>query len=167
MTDPAESFRWGSALGISVVLFLICGAIYVLIGALTPMMYHRDVGTTVVITSSRADSLLFGSAPPDLLRGNRSLATFRSIAVNIIAGLLVAAGILIIAVAWFGLRGGQAWALGALVIAGMAVLPFWWVAFRPYGSAGIPLWLGDIPPFMTIPAALLVPAAILGWLGLR
>jgi hypothetical protein len=65
------------------------------------------------------------------------------------------------------LRAGERWALVALTLAGVAVLPFWMLIFRPYVAAGAPLALGDVPPFMWVPAALLIPAAVLGWIGVR
>ena len=107
---------------------------------------------------------MFGSPPRDLLANDRRIAALRGILLRIVGGLLFAAGALVIAVAWFGLRGGQSWALITLVLVSAAVLPFWWVALRPY--AGVPITLADLPPFMWVPAALLVPASVLGWLGL-
>ena len=43
----------------------------------------------------------------------------------------------------------------------------WYLVFRPYFAAGVSLTLGDLPPFMLVPGALLVPAIAFGWLGLR
>jgi len=47
------------------------------------------------------------------------------------------------------------------------VLIFWLAALRPYFRPGVNLTFGDVPPFMWVPAALLLPAVILGWIGLR
>jgi hypothetical protein len=79
----------------------------------------------------------------------------------------VAAGILVVAMAVFALRDGERWALVSLALAGVAVLPFWVLVFRPYVAAGAALSLADLPPFMWVPAALLVPASLLGWIGTR
>jgi hypothetical protein len=54
----------------------------------------------------------------------------------------------------------------ALALAGVAVFPFWWLVFRPFGEAGIRVGL-DWPPFMLVPTVLLGPALVLGWVGLR
>jgi len=53
------------------------------------------------------------------------------------------------------------------MLAGLAALPFWLLVFRPYAAAGIVVGLGDVPPFMSVPTALLVPAVVLGWIALR
>lgn len=91
----------------------------------------------------------------------------RTIIFNMLGGMLVAAGLLVMAAAWFGLRQGQTWTLGTLGIAGVVVLPFWWLVFQPYLQAGAPLTFADIPPFIKIPGVLLVPALVSGWIGLR
>lgn len=162
-----DTFRWGSALGISVALFLVWGALYVIIGVLTPVLMDRGIGTQTLIFSVPTDTVVFGASPADLLRTNRPVATLRTILLRIVAALLLAAGLLVLTVTWYGLRTGQMWALGALALTGLAVLPYWWLAYQPYARAGARVWLGDMPPFMWVPAALLIPAVILGWLGLR
>ena len=160
-------FHWLNPLGLSVGLFLLYGAVYVFIGALTPFMSNTEIGRRVGIISARTDRALFGDAPENLSRDNPAFATARTIIFNMLAGVLVTAGTLVIAVAWFGLRQGQAWALAALGLASVVVLPFWWLVFRPYLQAGAPLDFSDMPPYMKVPAVLLVPALVLGWIGLR
>ncbi len=161
----SEGFQWVSPLGASVALFLVQGVLWLLIGVATPFLLDAGAGgPAILIVSERTDTAVFGSPPRDLLANDRRIATLRGILLRIVGGLLFAASALVIAVAWFGLRGGQSWALITLVLVGAAVLPFWWVALRPY--AGVPITLADLPPFMWVPAALLVPASVLGWLGL-
>ena len=163
-----EPFRWGSPLGIAVALFLVWGAIYVIIGVLTPLLMNRGiVSPQILIFSASADTVLLGATPDELWRTNPPLVTVRTILVQIFAGLLLTTGMLVLAVAWYGLRAGRPWALGALALTGLVVLPYWWLAYLPYARAGAQVGLGDVPPFMWIPAALLIPAVILGWLGLR
>jgi hypothetical protein len=157
---------WASPLGASTILFALYGLIYVLIGALTPILHDRGIGTTMLFISPRADTALFGASPSDLI-ADPTVSRLRSLLLTALGGMLVAAGILVIATALFGLRAAERWALLALTIAGVAVLPFWVLIFRPYVAAGAPLALGDIPPFMWVPAALLVPAFVLGWIGVR
>jgi hypothetical protein len=157
---------WGSPLGLSTILFVVYGLIYLVIGALTPLLHDRGIGPTMLFISPRADTALFGAAPISLL-SDPVLSKLRSLLLIALGGMLVAAGILVIATALFGLREGERWAVVALALAGIAVLPFWVLVFRPYIAAGAPLALGDLPPFMWVPAALLVPASILGWIGTR
>ena len=165
--QPVLDFRWLSPLGISVLLFLLCGALYVLIGALTPLLLNRGIGEPILIVSPRTDSIVFGRAPAELLQDDPALFRLRTILLTIVGGLLFAAGCFHLALTWFGLRQGQGWALAALAIGGISVLPYWWLALRPYFQPSVSPTLGDLPPFMWVPAALLLPAIIFGWLGLR
>jgi hypothetical protein len=52
-----------------------------------------------------------------------------------------------------------------LTVVGFAVLPYWWIVFRPYRDAGIKLGLLDLPPFMWVPGVLMPVASILGWIA--
>jgi len=165
-TQPAYTFVWLSPLGISVVLFLLYGGFYILIGTLAPIMMNTETGRQVTVSSQAKDTALLGRPTADLLQASPPLATLRTILLSMIGGLLVTAGILEMAVTWFGLRQGQGWALGALALAGAAVFPFWWLVFKPFRDAGIQVGL-DWPPFMLIPTILLGPALVLAWIGLR
>ena len=164
--QPVFEFRWLSPLGIGVALFLFYGTFYIFIGALTPVMADTEMGRQVTVSSPEKDNALLGGRTPDLLKANPALAKVRAMLLNMVGGLLVAAGILVLAVAWFGLRQGQTWALAALGLAGVSVFPFWWFVFRPFAEAGISVGF-DLPPFMLIPGLLLVPAVVLGSIGLR
>ena len=164
--QPALEFHWLSPLGLSVALFLLYGAVYLLIGVLTPIMLNTGVGRQVTVSSVEKDNALLGGPTADLLEASPALAKLRTMLLTMIGGLLVTAGILVLTITWFGLRQGQGWALGALALAGVAVFPFWWLVFRPFGEAGIRVGL-DWPPFMLVPTALLGPAIVLGWIGLR
>jgi hypothetical protein len=157
---------WGNPLGVSTILFVLYGLVYLIIGALTPLLHDRGIGPTMLFISPRADTALFGAAPSALL-GDPVLSRLRSLLLIALGGMLVAAGILVLATALFALREGERWAVVALTLAGVAVLPFWVLIFRPYVAAGAPLALGDLPPFMWVPAALLIPASVLGWIGTR
>jgi hypothetical protein len=156
-----------SALNVGVALFVLYGLVYVAIGALTPFMHDTSFGREMLIISARADAALFGGRPSDLLRESPQLSQLRSMLMQVIGGLLVSAGLLIGGVAYFALRVGAPWALALLATAGLAVLPFWMIVFRPYAAAGIALGIADLPPFMWVPAALLFPAIALALLRLR
>lgn len=164
--SSASEFRWLSPLGISTALFLFYGALYIFVGVLTPILSDTKMGRQSLIISARTDRAVFGD-PEKLLQNDPALAKLRAIMFNMLSGFLVAAGVLVIMLAWFGLRQGQDWALGALALAGVVVLPFWWLVFRPYLNAGAPIGLSDIPPFMWVPGVLLTPAVVLAWIGLR
>src|SRR5574341_1423080 len=122
--QPVFEFRWSSPFGLSVALFLLYGAFYIFIGALTPVMADTEMGRQVTVSSPEKDNALLGGRTPDLLQASPALAKMRTMLLNMVGGLLVAAGILVIAMTWFGLRQGQIWALAALGLAGVMVIPF-------------------------------------------
>jgi len=163
MTDP---FRWTNPLGVSVVLFLAIGALWLLIGLLAVPL-HKRANPDYLFVSTPTDTAYFGAAPSELAPAGSALAKLRTLLLTVISGFLLLAVVLLISVAWFGLRQGQPWALASLALGILLAVAFWALALLPYFQARVPVSLGDLPPFIWIPAALLVPATILGWIGLR
>jgi len=147
------------------VLFVIVGVVWVVIGALTPTMSESSLGKRTLFVTADTDTALFGAAPQDLLASRTDLHTLRQVLLRVIGGLLVGAGLLIAGLAWFGLRTPSTWVLGLLTGAGLVVIPFWWMAFAPYRSAGVSLPLAGLPPFIWIETLLMPVAAILGWVA--
>ena len=164
MNEPAAG--WASPLGASTVLFVLCGAVWLLIGVLAPFLHDSAAGRTMLFLSPRTDTALFGGDPTALL-ADPVLSRLRSLLMIALGGMLAASGILVITIALFALRAGQGWALATLALTGLVVLPFWLLVFRSYAAAGVAVGLGDVPPFMWVPTALLLPAVLLGWIGLR
>ncbi len=161
-----ETFRWLSPLGISTVLFLVMGALWIFVGTLTVPLHDPTPNATALFVTPRTDTAYFGAPPPELLAADPALIKLRTLLLTVLAGFLLLAGTSFIFLAWFGLRQGHGWALAALG-AGSALAVVWWaLALLPYVRAGVGLTLGDLPPFMWVPAALLLPAVALGWLGL-
>lgn len=167
--NPAAGpdFQWVSPLGVSRLLFLVIGALYLLIGVLAPFMIDAQPGRQVLFASHRTDAAIFGEAPIDILNRDATLARLRTMLYFVIAAMLVMSGALIIALAWFGLRDRQAWALAALAVSESALLPYWFLILRPYFQPTVAATLSDLPPFIWIPALLFIPATILGLLGLQ
>jgi len=146
-------------------LFLASGILWLLVGVLTPLLMDRGIGKAALFVTSTTDTALYGDAPEAILESTPALVTFRGVTLRVIAGLLVAAGSLVIALSWFGLKPATAWALAALSFVGVVVIPYWWIVFRPYREAGVDVGLLDIPPFMWVPAFLMPLAAALGWIA--
>jgi len=163
----SESFRWSSSLGVSVAIFLAISALWIMIGVLSMVLVSRWSGVRYLFVSNSADTAYFGEAPERLLEEDPALSKLRKLLLEVMAGFLVMAGVLFGAIAWFALRQAQPWALYALGTGGAAAIAFWAIALSPYVRQGVRLTLGDVPPFMWVPALLLVPALILGWIGLR
>ncbi len=163
----AENFLWTSSLGISVVLFLVIAALWIAIGVLSMVLINRWSGVRYLFVSYSADLAYFGQAPEQLLNEDPALSKLRTMLLRVMAGFLVMTGILFGAVAWFALRQAQLWALYVLGISVIPAISFWALALAPYVREGVRLTLGDIPPFMWVPALLLVPALIFGAIGLQ
>ena len=160
----ATGFRWLSPLGVSVALFLLIGLLWLVIGILTPFLLNQEGG---LIVTERTDSAYFGGAPKDLLAADPGLGKLRTVLLMWLSGFLVAQGVAFLAITWFGLREGRVWALVTLAVAGIAAVVLWAVSLFPYYRAGVRFTLGDVPPFIWVPAFFVPPATILAWLGLR
>ncbi len=154
-------------LALSRVLFVLFGAFWFLIGTLTPFALDAKLGTGGLFFTARADNATFGGAPADLMARDPALHTLRNLLLTAVAGLLVAGGLLVAAVAWFALPSKAPWAFWTLAAAGAVVLPFWLLILRAYVAAGSDFGLGDVPPFMWVNTALWLPATVFGWLGLH
>lgn len=166
-SQTAATYQWASPLGISVVCFLVSGAIHILIGTLTPIFVNSEFGRSILFISQRTDTQLFGTTPSELLERNKELAMFRTLFLSNAGGSLVILGIFIVSLTWFGLRHQEMWAFLTLVVTGVIVLPYWFVTFKPYLDAGISIGFSDLPPIFWIPTLALIPGIIFGWIGLR
>jgi hypothetical protein len=155
-----------SPLGIAVVLFLLAGGFHLLIGVLTPLSIRQSWAPGILIYSGEADRAIFGR-PVAELRSEPDVMKLREITLGMISGLLVGLGALEMTIAWFALRAGQRWALGALVGAQALMIVFWLVGHRLWLGAGAPGGLGALQPYQYVPVLLSVPAGALAWVGLR
>ena len=164
---PPFEFSWLSPLGISVMLFLLSGVLHFLIGVLTPFLIDSGFGRKILFISNRTDTEFFGTEPSLLLQQNPDVDKIRKLLAGGMGGFLAVVGIFIIAVSWFGLRGQQTWALVTLALCGFILAAGWYLTLRFYINANIRLTLADLPPVFWIPAVSLLPAVVLGWIGLK
>lgn len=113
----------------------------------------------------RPDAALFGSEP---------IAEHDAIRVRVLgimlwdwlSGTLVSAGILELAVVWFGLVRGQGWAYLTLIIANLALAPYYGLIVGRYVRVGARLRILEVPPLIWVPAILVPIAIILGLIGI-
>jgi len=165
--SPTLEFHWASALGVSVVLFLLSGILHLLIGILTPLAVDSEFSRRILMISNRADAAFFGVEPLQLLQRTPELAKLRAVLSPVIGGWLISIGLFTIAVTWFGLRNFQPWSLFTLGGCGVILAIFWIITIRQYLQAGVQIHFAELPPLFWIPAATLIPAMILGWIGLK
>lgn len=127
-----EGFRWLSAHGIGVILFLVMGLIWILIGAAAPVVNRLappDYPDWFVM-SPRADGEYLGQTPSLLFRDVPAFRLAYRAIIVLMAGVIVSLGFLQVMVCWFALRQGAPWALWA-VTGQMAVLliPAFWLVW--------------------------------------
>lgn len=158
-----------SALGIGVALFLGWGVFNVFIGVVATIITGASSGlvSNILVLSPRTDAAMFGGDPRDLVRDFPALFALQRVLLTWLSALLVAFGLLVIAVAWFGLRNGESWALAVLSACWLVVLAGFALLFKRYIDAGVSLSLGDLPPLFHYPVFLVTPAILLCWIGLR
>jgi hypothetical protein len=142
----------------------VWGGWNVVIGLAVPFVV-RYLRTDILVISARTDAIVFGAPPKEILMREPALDTFRTLIWQWLGGPLVAFGLVAIAVAWFGLRNGEAWALIVLALAWAATLSAALVLER-YVRKRAPLGVRDIPPLFTIPATIGTLAIVLSWIGL-
>lgn len=156
------------ALTAAVILFGSCGALSLAVGLFVPFVIRSGDASgpgPPGLFHPRPDAAVFGPEPV----GERDSARVRLLGVmhwDWLSGTLVSFGILQIAVDWFGLASGERWAYFALVLANLALAPYYALIVRRYARAGARLRLLEIPPLMWVPAFLVPIAIVLGWIGL-
>lgn len=157
-----------AALTASVVLFGLNAFLRLGVGLFVPFAI-RSGGATQVgppgLFHPRPDAALFGPEPiadPDASR-------IRILGIMLwdwLSGTLVSAGILELAVIFFGLVHGETWAYIALLLANLALAPYYWLLVGRYIRVGARLRILEIPPLIWLPAILIPIAAVTGWIGL-
>jgi predicted small integral membrane protein len=162
----ADEFKWMSSLGVSVSMFMGIGVFWLLIGVLAVPMMDYKMETGGLFVSYRTDLKYFGKPPYEMLQ-DPAVYKLRTMMITVISGFLVLAGVVFIALSWFGLRQGHPWALAALSLSCVIAVLYWTFALWPYLHEGVNATLADLPPFMWIPAFFVIPATILGIIGLR
>ena len=155
------------ALIVSAVLFGLLAALSLVVGLFVPFAIRANGGHPGPpgLFHPRPDAELFGSEPV----GERDATRVRTLGImhfDWLSGNLVAVGILELGLVWFGLARGEVWAYGLLVLANLAVAPYYALIVGRYVRAGVRLRLIEVPPLMWVPAFALPVAIILGWVGL-
>jgi hypothetical protein len=135
---------------------------WLVIGTLTPFLLNTGRG---LIITERTDTIYFGRTPKDVLETEPAVGKLRTLLLYWISGFLIAAGVAFVSLTWFGLRDGHTWALATLAVAGIAGVALWVISLVPYARAGVHFSLGEVPPFIWLPAACIPVATILGWIG--
>jgi hypothetical protein len=164
--ETVESFRWGSLHGASVICFLLVGGLFCLgpVGAFFMPKALKD--TRFLYLSDKADVVRFEAPPSELMERSPVLKQYRDTMLTMLTGFFGPIGVLILGVAWFGLRRGETWALPVLCVAWLAAMPGHLMLLLPYIRVDAPI-LMSLPPYWTFPSGLTVAGLVTGWLALK
>lgn len=169
MAATPQGFRWGSALGISVTLFLIYSFLNVTAAILVPLTLHLGgvgAATWGFILGAEADAAMLGRSLQDIGRTDPRLGYYLVAFMTTMCMMMMAFGILGVAVTWFALRRALAWAFWALVVANVSYLPYFLAIASTVSGFGVPLNLGGLFFYVIFPLPLLL-AIVLGWMGIQ
>jgi len=102
-----------------------------------------------------------------LQRKDPRLAMFLINFMDTMCAYMASFGLLQLGITWFALRGGRPCALWTLLVANLAIFPYYFVVASSYVQLGIsvadPVTIG----FFVGTLAIVVAATALGWLALR
>ena len=170
-TSSLAAFRWASPLGVSVALFLLINAAYLVMGLLAPIAF-RLFGPELsdkfgLVFSPRTDTAVFGRSAAEIAREQPAAQVIKVSVYDMLSGLYLAVAILHFPIVWLGLRQGQAWSLWTLTAADLAIVLLFALAVHHYSAHLVQLRITDLFPYVLVPAFILPFAAVLGWIGLR
>ncbi len=165
----AFEFQWHSSLGIATGLFLSYGLFGLVVAAILTPFLARRMQRRILLIGPKSDTILFGRTPSELLNACPEVGLVQHTLVMLMAGALMSFSILQLALTWYGLKNGEAWAFWALVIGDLSILPFLAFYLRPFIQRGAPVLPRGLaaPPIFYFPVVIIPIAAVLGWLGLR
>jgi hypothetical protein len=167
-----SELSWASALGGAIIAFLASSVVYGAIAVGGLVMTHRYgvgrvPGSPSIFLSADVEQPMLGRPTADLMADSPGLARILGLVMDAFLGMMLGFAILLAAIAWFGLRDGQVWALWTAVLGNVAMLGIYWgVAIGPFlresGVGYFRIW----HPYALVPTILVPIGAILGWIGL-
>jgi hypothetical protein len=169
-TPPAPiGFRWRTRLGVATTVLLLYGVLNVVFAALTPIVQHANGIMGAQIMNNRVDSRVLGKDVTALATTDRPLNDYMVAFMDTMCMLMMAFGLLQVAIVWFALRRRQMWALWALVLADLSFIPYliaWTSTFSKYGAT----WgesLASFGGYWVLVVLGVALSAVLGWSDLR
>jgi hypothetical protein len=148
----------------AVRLFLFLAAVLCSGGVAIPIVFRVWSGRFLLFTP-RVDEILFGRTPADIVAGEPAVLEVQLFYVDLAATLLLALGVLLGFLTWFGLRPGHRWAWWAgfisviVAAASLARVALPYILQAPFGVA-------DVPPIFWVLVLAPIPL-VLGWRGTK
>ncbi len=164
----AFEFRWRSWLGVAVALFLFWGALNAFLAILVPVSLHRNgagaVGGALVLGANE-DAALLGRPLAAIAQNDPKLNAFLVTFMDTMCAQMMAYAIVHLAVVWFALRRGQAWALWTVGAAAVVSLLYFAPIMMTYARFAVPV--GEFMRGIAISIVIVLAMTALGWFGLR
>ena len=164
-----DEFRWRSALGASVTLFVLYGVVSVLASIAVPVSMHLGglAGTPFLVLGHDADSAFLARPVESLGLTDLRLAMFLVNFMDTMCAYMASFGLLQLGIAWFALRRGQGWALWTLLVANLAVFPYYVAVASAYVQLAISVASPGFSAFFVGTLASVLLATALGWPAVR
>lgn len=161
-------FRWGSMFGISAIVLLVYGALNILFATFVPLLLHFGgiAGAPGLVMSAMADAALLGRSLADVQKSDPRLATYLVTFMDTMCMMMMGLGLAQVGLAWFGMRRVIPWTFWTLVVTNLAFVPYAIAITSTFSSFGVSMNLGDLFFFVVFPLPL-IPAIVLGWMGLQ
>jgi len=157
--------RWGSWLGVVVVLFLIAALVNILAAVFVPLLLHLQGAAAIgsLVWSPEGDAALLGRSLKDVVAADPKLGTYLVSFMDTMCSMMMGWGLVSLGIAWFALRRAHLWSYWTLVIANLATLVYYVIIIPlTFAGAGAPIATGYVVLFFYIPFALGTIAAGIG-----
>jgi len=165
---PVLAFSWFTPLGISVALFLLSSLFTAAIALLSTVLLRifADQAPHFVF-SAGVDEAIIGRNPGEISREMPGLRSLLFAWANLAMGLMVAAAAVEAAVAWYGLRAGQPWALWTLLAGNLVAIGYYWLLIVLPFARQTRVRIADLHPFLLVPTVLAPAAFVIGLFAFR
>ena len=140
------AFRWRSWLGLAVVLFLVYGALNLIIAIATPLTLQVGgagaFGVVSPVMSMDGDAALLGRPLEGLRQSDPKLDALLVSSMQSMCAVHISMATLVLTATWFGLRRGERWALWALALSALVTVPSYLLISANYAAQGAPVMSG-------------------------
>jgi hypothetical protein len=140
------TFQWRSWLGLAVALFLLYGALNLLIAIFEPLALQFGgsgaFGFVPPVMSMEGDAALLGRPLEGLRQSDPKLDALLVSGMQSMCAMHISMATLVLGATWFGLRRGGRWALWALALSALVTVPYYLLISANYAAQGAPAMSG-------------------------
>ena len=137
--------RWRGWLGLAVALFLVYGALNLLIAIATPLALQlggSGAWGVSPVMSMDGDAALLGRPLQGLRQSDPKLDALLVSGMQSMCAVHLSMATLVLGATWFGLRRGERWALWALALSAVVTVPYFLLIAANYAAQGAPAMSG-------------------------